>query len=178
MKLVIVHGGQTGVERGAHWGAVDADLAIQGYKPRNERDELGSIPEHVGSRLWRCIVGERDGGLPARTGANVALAHAILFVVQNVDHPGATRDAKLAFELAFEADLPRFGVDPNGSHRDLIAWVQRLKHEHAEPELRLMVVGPTASEWSNGEALARSFVSVLGDHGAYYFLPAGGGLRS
>ena len=46
--ITITHGGQTGVDRGAHEAAIDNGWRVAGYMPRDQRDET------FGDR-WRCL---------------------------------------------------------------------------------------------------------------------------
>ncbi|HSX21410.1 MAG TPA: putative molybdenum carrier protein, partial [Gaiellaceae bacterium] len=65
--ITIVHGGQTGVDRGAHEAAIDNGWRVAGYMPRDGRDELGPIPPDVA----RFLVAHEKAGYGARTEANV-----------------------------------------------------------------------------------------------------------
>lgn len=161
MTLVICHGGQTGVDRGAHLGAIDGALLIAGYMPRNERDERGMIPDDIRSVLWRCTVGERDGGYPARTHANIELAHAVLLIVQDVNNPAATPGSRLTYDLMQKRERPWMIADPDTYAKDVQKWMTGLREDHGSGELRLLVAGPRASRWANGEATARTLVASL-----------------
>ena len=81
--LVIVHSGQTGVERGAHRAAVSAGLAIAGFMPLDKRDELGPIPNDVVQLLTSCF----DRGPRPAVRANIALASGVLLVVPEASTP-------------------------------------------------------------------------------------------
>lgn len=175
MTLVICHGGQTGVERGAHAGALDTGLLIAGYMPRNQHDEAGWIPKEISDRLWRCIVGERDGGLPARMGANIELCHAVLFIVQDSERVEIDPDTELAFELAGKSKRPWMAATPDTLVKEIQRWMTGLREDHGPGELRLLVTGPRASRWPNGEQVARSFVATLGGAQCAWQINAGGG---
>src|SRR5215213_5822285 len=81
--LVIIHSGQTGVERGAHRAAVTAGLSIAGFMPLDRRDELGPIPADVAEVLTPCF----DRGPRPAVRANIALASGVLLVVPNAAMP-------------------------------------------------------------------------------------------
>lgn len=156
--LVICHGSQTGVHRGAHLGARDVGLPLAGYMPRDECDELGVIPVDVAQFMWRCTVGERDHGYPARTAANVELAHALLIVVPDLDQVEAFDDAALPLSLAKRADKPCMIAGPDTLRKDVMKWIIELRNEYPR-ELRLLVEGPRRSLWDNGEAITRTLIS-------------------
>ncbi|HEX7941127.1 MAG TPA: putative molybdenum carrier protein, partial [Gemmatimonadaceae bacterium] len=82
MKLTILHGGQTGVDRGAHYGALDGGLPIAGWMPRGKHDERGPIPDDVARHLLPCTIGTLTDGYRARTGANVEWATHVCLIVQ------------------------------------------------------------------------------------------------
>lgn len=180
-SIVILHGGQTGVDRGAHWGALDTGLPIAGWMPKAECDETGPIPEHVKLYLTRCTVGARDSGYAARTGANVERSNAVLLVVQDHRRIGATRGTALTHSIANDDRFgrPWLAIDPDTPIATVTTWVkQRLQElsDQGEFELRLLVAGPRASSWAAGERVARTFVAAIGGHDVRCFVPAGGGL--
>jgi hypothetical protein len=75
--ITIVHGSQTGVDRGGHEAALDSDWRIAGYMPRDGRDELGRIPQAVA----QFFALHDKPGFAARTEANVRTVAAALIVV-------------------------------------------------------------------------------------------------
>jgi len=176
VKLVIVHGGQTGVDRGAFWGALDGGLDQTGWMPKNQRDEKGPIPDHVARFLTRCTVGSRDGGYPARTAANVELANAVLLVVADHANIKATRGTALTHSYANDDRYgrPWLAVDSGTPMKTLRDWLAARYDEHDGHVFKLMVAGPRASSWSSGEALARQLVACLGS-ASWCYVPAGGG---
>lgn len=148
--ITILHGGQTGVDRGAHEAALGAsDWSIAGYMPRDGRDELGKIPEAVARHLQPCP----RSGYGARTEMNVAIAEALLIVVRDEDDPRATPGTAKTIDLARDRKLPRKIVDPSASDYDVACWIRALTHRQlgldggAQP-LRLMIAGPRESKWT------------------------------
>ena len=81
--LVIIHSGQTGVERGAHRAAVSHGLAIAGFMPLDKRDELGPIPADVADMLTPCF----DRGPRQAVRANITLASGVLLLVPEAAQP-------------------------------------------------------------------------------------------
>ena len=164
MKLVILTGGQTGVDRGAHLGAIDGGLPIAGWMPRAKHDELGPIPDDVAKYLLPCTIGSRDGGHPARTSANVEWATHVCLVVQDCRKIASTRGTALTWSLAKDERFgrPWIGVDPDIPTAQLHAWVKQQMGALAdagELEMRLLVAGPRASSWSAPVVLIRGLAS-------------------
>lgn len=165
MGIVLLHGGQTGVDRGAHVGATDNGWAIKGYMPKNGRDELGPIPNDVARHLDRCV----DASLPARTRANVMLSQAVLFVVPDKDNPQATPGTALTMRLAVELSRPREVIDPRDpeAHVRIALWLRNLglRQNGAAVglvrDLRLVVAGPRATRWNSGEVETAGFLRRL-----------------
>jgi len=77
--VIILTGGQTGVDRGAWRAARDLGIDRGGYMPSDSRDEDGPVPLEIARELKRC----RRPGYPARTGMNVSRATGVLVVVAN-----------------------------------------------------------------------------------------------
>lgn len=166
MNLTIISGGQTGVDRGAFWGARDIGLPRKGYMPRDERDEQGPIPQDIASELWRCTI----DGYKARTGANVQVAHAVLLVVQNAQKPDATAGTRLTIACAKRRMLPILAVDADvfvKSRQLVYEWLVDMTEvydddpEAPEPETWLLVAGPRKSIWAGGEDIARAWVRTI-----------------
>lgn len=169
--ITIIHGGQTGVDHGAHDAALNNGWNIGGYMPRNGRDELGKIPEEISRFLLR----HHTEGLAARTEANVCTAGAVLLVVKDALSPRATPGSAKTLDLAIRRHLPRMIVDP-ATHPGLIArwiWENLLRpgtlalplEERPDALPRLLVAGPRESKWPGARAetaaLLRSVARTL-----------------
>lgn len=160
--LVIVHGGQTGVDRGAHYGARAAHLSITGYMPQDARDEEGLIPQSVAAWLMRCP----ESGLPARTEQNVRISHALLLVVEDCERGPRSPGSRLTLGKAKYRELPWKVADPTTDPAVVHAWVADVIHarrHRGHMMTRVMVAGPRASKWRDGEATARAIVAALAD---------------
>src|SRR5690349_17304665 len=105
-QLIVVAGGQTGVDRGAHRAALEVGFDVTGYMPSDGKDELGPIPGNVASHLRRCA----KRGYAARTEANLLIADALLVVVEDRIDPYRTPGTKLTLQIARELKLPRLVV--------------------------------------------------------------------
>jgi putative molybdenum carrier protein len=153
--LVIVHSGQTGVERGAHRGALAAALPIAGFMPIDCRDELGPVPEDVAAHLTPCF----ERGPRAAVRANVALASGVLLVVpdrQHVDKFTAMRAIMTAVRAARASSLI---CDPTSDVEQAAAWVRGLAETSGS--VRVLVTGPRGTRWHDGEAVARRLVTAI-----------------
>ena len=155
MTITIIHGGQSGVDRGAHEAAIDNGWSIAGFMPRDRRDELGPIPEAVA----RFLVPHDKAIYAARTTSNVRSASAALIIVHNVDAPRSTPGTAMTIDLATQQRLPRRIIDPATDVAQIARWIWNdllmrrplmlpldgLKLDPAP--LRLLVAGPRESKW-------------------------------
>lgn len=153
--ITLLHGGQTGVDRGAHEAAIDNGWPIAGYMPRDKRDELGPIPEAVA----RFLVPHEKTNYAARTAANVRTATAVLLVVKDAADPGATPGTAKTIDLSAQRHLLRMIVDPSTDAAQIASWIwtdllmlrtltlplDGLKLDPAPT--RLLVAGPRESKW-------------------------------
>jgi len=162
MNIVIITGGQTGVDRGAHIGAIENGWTVRGYMPKNRCDEAGPIPEPFARHLERCL----EPGLPARTRVNVEVSQAVLLCVPDKDDPQATPGTALTMRLAAELNRPRKVVDPRDptATDEVTTWLRMLSKMNGialARELRLMVAGPRASRWWSGQAETAGLIRRL-----------------
>ncbi len=155
--ITIVHGGQTGVDRGGHEAAIDNGWSIAGFMPRDGRDELGKIPEAVA----RFLTPHDKTSYAARTEANVAMANALLIVVHDEDDPRATPGTAQTIDLAAKRNLRRMIVDPSADPTRIARWIwsdllmmtgRTLSLFETASALkpvstRLLVAGPRESKW-------------------------------
>ena len=153
--LVIIHSGETGVERGAHHGARAAGFSVAGYMPADRRDELGKIPEGVHEHLTLWDERSRREALIA----NIDMARAVILLV-----PDAAKAARfpatrwLLTELR-SAKRSFMVVDPSTDLDEVASWVWGFaKPPH---QLRLLVTGPRSTRWQQGEALGRRLIAAL-----------------
>jgi hypothetical protein len=148
--LLIISGGQTGVDRGALDAALAAGTPCAGYCPAGRLAEDGPIPERyplaetAGSdyreRTFR-NVSASDGTLilcPGRPGGGTALTQTACTVL---DRPCLVVDANV--------------TDVRGAVELAAGFVS------SGPVRRLNVAGPRASEWRDGYRFAFRVVSGL-----------------
>ena len=100
--LVILHSGQTGVERGAHRGASVAGLSVAGFMPLDRRDELGLVPTDVADHLTPHF----DRGPRPAVRANVAIASGVLLVVPDAMRAEMLNARALVFPSEWYEGMP------------------------------------------------------------------------
>lgn len=153
--ITIVHGGQTGVDRGAHEAAIANNWRVTGYMPRDCRDELGQIPPDVA----KFLTPHEKAHYAARTEANVRTANAALIVVQDEAAPRMTPGTIKTIDLVAAWRLRRMIVDPSHDSAQIADWIWNLLRVD-QPSLplggetgaetaaaRLLVAGPRESKW-------------------------------
>ena len=154
--LVIIHSGQTGVERGAHRAAISAGLSVAGFMPLDKRDELGAIPADIAQMLTPCF----DRGPRPAVRANIALATGVLLVVPEAAAPEKFTAMSAVLQGIRSARAPSYVCDPNTSLDDVIRWAAQLPETSGST--RIMVTGPRGTRWTEGEAVARRLVAAIG----------------
>jgi hypothetical protein len=167
MTLTIIHGGQRGVDQGAHEAAIDNGWTVTGYMPRDGRDELGQIPPDVA----RFLVPHTKPGYGARTEANVQMSTAALIVVQDANDSQVTPGTAKTIKLAIERRLPRMIVDPSVDPALVARWIWNMTprtlslpfedHQRHDP-LRLLVAGPRESKWPGAQAKTAGLLRQVG----------------
>ncbi|MBA3542000.1 MAG: hypothetical protein H0T79_20460 [Deltaproteobacteria bacterium] len=154
--LIVIHSGQTGVERGAHRAAVAAGIQLAGFSPLDGRDELGPLPEAVSQYLTPCF--ERGSRPPVR--ANVALASGLLVVVPDARIADKFTGIGVTLKIARELAVPYRIADPSTNSDELVAWARSLPETSGS--VRLMVTGPRETRWADGEKVAWQIVAAIG----------------
>jgi Circularly permutated YpsA SLOG family len=155
--LTIVHSGQTGVERGAHRAALTMGLPITGYMPAGARDELGPLPPTVQAHLRM----HPERGPRRALFAKFAMASAVLIVV-----PEASISMRfIAMAEIIKAARSTSGrlmiCDPATDAERVVTWTRTLAAEQSDP-IKLMVHGPRATRWQDGERVAWQIVGAIG----------------
>jgi hypothetical protein len=178
MTITIVHGGQTGVDRGAHEAAIANGWRVAGYMPSDRRDELGPIPQDVA----RFLVPHDKASYAARTEANVASVNAALIIVHDADDPRTTPGTAKTIELADQRRLPRRIIDPATDAMQIARWIWSgllmprplmlpIDGFTLDPApARLLVAGPRESKWRGARAetgallgrIARAIAEICG----------------
>jgi hypothetical protein len=150
VRIRILSGGQTGVDRGALEGALARGLPCGGWCPEGRRAEDGVIPERYP------VEALKGAGYRERTERNVLDSDGTLILYFGV-LSGGTAETRAFCErhgrpvLALDAD----GLSPEQAARRARAFV--LRHGIAT----LNVAGPRASQAESGAAFARATVLAL-----------------
>jgi hypothetical protein len=154
--VVIYHSGQTGVERGAHRGAVAARLGIAGYMPLDKRDELGPVPPDIAGYLTPYV----DRGPRPAVRANVTLVSGVLLVVPDAARAEKFTAMAAVLQAVRSARASLMTCDPTTNLDDVVWWAKQLPETSGST--RVLVTGPRATRWPEGEALSRRLVSAIG----------------
>jgi hypothetical protein len=154
--FVIVHSGQTGVERGAHDGAVSAGFKVMGFMASNRRDELGLVPPRIAAHLAPSV----EAGPRSAVKANLAIADAVMLVVPDADVAEQFPAIDWIVKGARSLRLPMLICDAHTNIQRILGWSSIVRGDRAD--LRLLVTGPRATRWPVGEGVARRLVRSLG----------------
>lgn len=162
--ITVIHGGQTGVDRGAHEAAMASGWHVDGYMPANARDEQGRIPEDVAQHLRP----HASTSYAARTAANVRASAALLAVARDASDALATPGTAQTIALAEGRQLLRLIVDPSWDVAIVARWIQHdllapcaqlsLDGPQALRSLRLMIAGPRESRWPGARVATADFL--------------------
>lgn len=176
--MIVIHGGQTGVDRGAHEFAIACGLGVHGFMPSNRQDEEGLIPRDVAAHL---MAAPHQGGLARRTTWNIGYAHALIVMVPDKQAPYATPGTKLTLELARSKNLERAVVDPGDSPalvgRQVRQWDLEisgnaaLDAETRRTGMRLMIAGPRETRWLGARAITAAWLIEMYRHVSSMFPP-------
>jgi hypothetical protein len=153
--LVIVHSGQTGVERGAHEGAHSSGLSVAGFMNRNRRDELGPIPDEIAVKL----TAHHSAGSRAALCANLLTASGLLVVAPDARRPQGIPALVWIVKAARRMNLPLLVCDARTPLDDIASWTRTLQADNGTQ--RLVVTGPRWSRWTDGDSVARRLVKAL-----------------
>lgn len=177
--ITVVHGGQTGVDRGAHEAALSCGWKLAGFMPIDRRDERGAIPDDVA----RFLIAHDKPGYGARTEANVRSANAALIIVRDAAEAHTTPGTAMTIELVIDRRLPRRVIDPSYDAAAIASWLWNDLLAPPAPMLpllgfsnppapnRLLVAGPRESKWLGARAqtaallgrIAACLVEISGD---------------
>jgi hypothetical protein len=153
--LILLHSGQTGVERGAQRAAVATGLPVAGFCTPNHRDELGVLSPEVRSSLTPCF----ETGPRVAVDANIQIASAVVVAVPDRARVAMATGMTAVMRAARIRDVPLIVVDPRSDRDALYAWIA------ARPpscgSVRLYVTGPRLTRWADGERFAWQLIAGL-----------------
>jgi Circularly permutated YpsA SLOG family len=158
LKLVVISGGQSGVDRAALDEAIARAIPYDGWCPLGGWAE--DLPEPPGVRVHYPLLRETPRTDPAqRTEWNVRDSDACL-IVADASGTVASRGTALAEKLAARYGKPVLVVDlgtPDAAMRAR-AWLETLLASHGGAPFRLAIGGPRESEVKGIYAKARVFL--------------------
>lgn len=130
MRLKIISGGQTGVDRGALDAAITAGVAHGGFCPRGRRAEDQVIPSAY------MLTEAPTEAYPARTEMNIRLAHGTLILVRSQTGVRATPGTRLTLSLCQSLGKPLYVADlRQGQHvAEVVAWIEKLARDLEVPD--------------------------------------------
>ena len=158
-RLVIVSGGQAGVDRGALDAAVAAGAPYGGWCPAGGIAE--DLPEAPGLLARYPSLRETASPEPdVRTRLNVRDSDATLVVAPDGPLTGGTR---LTVEVADRTGRPHLVTTGGAAQAPaVLAWLREVA-AGLDPDapLVLNVAGPRASGWAGGHEAARALVASV-----------------
>jgi Circularly permutated YpsA SLOG family len=158
--LKVISGGQTGVDRGALDAALSLGVECGGWCPTGRLAEDGTIPDRYP------VVELVDGGYSERTARNVADSKGTV-IISNGEATGGTLET---INRCIEMQKPYLPIDHGRIAIDdaierTLDFVQMLSSRAglacSHGVTILNVAGPRASQWPNGQEIARQIVGAV-----------------
>ncbi|MCF6224820.1 MAG: putative molybdenum carrier protein [Xanthomonadales bacterium] len=154
MKLEIISGGQTGVDRAALDTAIRYDLPCGGWCPPGRLAEDGPLSNHYP------LTELSSGGYPARTRRNVKDADGTLII-----HGGVVgRGTGLTINTCKQLNKPMLilKLDNCDANSDFSKQQDSIKEFLQGQQIEILnVAGPRASGWLDGYALCRKILAPV-----------------
>jgi hypothetical protein len=151
--IIVLHSGQTGVERGAQRAAAAMGIPVAGFCMPSYRDELGSLPSEVRRDLTPC----HEAGPRYAVDANLAIASAAIVVVPDAKRVTTFTGMATVLRTARARCIAYHVVDPSSSLEEVGAWIAR--QPKSSGSMRLYVTGPRQTRWADGERLGWQLVA-------------------
>ena len=153
--IVVIHSGQTGVERGAHRAAQTLGLGATGFSTLDQRDELGPLPKSIAEALTPCY----ERGSRAAVRANIQIASGLMVVIPDARTPDRFTAVRSLIGAARAQKLPYRLIDPSSDLDDIRRFVDGLAPTSGST--RVMITGPRATRWAAGERTAWQVVARM-----------------
>lgn len=153
--LVILHSGQTGVERGAHRAARAAGLTVAGFCTKEMRDELGALPSDV----LEVLTPHHERGPRQAVRANLMIASGALVVVPKVETAERVTAIASVLQVVRAQRLPLLICDRGTDSTEVARWCRSFPASSGS--LRIAVTGPRETRWAEGEGVARRIVMAM-----------------
>lgn len=145
MRIKIISGGQTGVDRGALDFALEHGLEHGGFCPQGRRAEDGVIPA-----IYE-LTSTQSTGYPQRTRMNIELADATLILTPQKRPTGGTR---MTAKMALDRGTPWLAADPTREEHivKVASWLEK-----TAPNV-LNVAGPRESKCPGVQGRTAAFL--------------------
>ncbi|MEO8552315.1 MAG: putative molybdenum carrier protein [Kofleriaceae bacterium] len=155
MSWVLLHTGQSGVERGADRAARALGLKVAGYSTFERRDEMGPLPTELAADLVPCPTRGARAALRGTMESAMAVVIAVPETATANRYAGIEALRRSCRKLA----IPHWVVDPA---TDLDAVACDVRHSRPrDASLRVLVTGPRLTRWERGEAVGWRIVMEL-----------------
>lgn len=155
MALIILHTGQSGVERGADRAARAVGIGVEGFSTYERRDELGALPPEVAKDLVPCP----QRGARSALRATLDRANVLVVAVPDAREANANTGIEALRRNARACGVPHWIVDPS-SDLDALA-LQLRKLELLTDPLHIMITGPRYTRWREGERVGWRVVAQV-----------------
>jgi hypothetical protein len=122
----------------------------------NRRDELGPLPSRISALLTPTV----SAGPRAAIKANLGIAEAVMLVVPDANAAARFPAMDWIVRGTRSLGLPMLICDGETNVQRAVTWASSVRA--ARTELRMLVTGPRATRWSDGETMARRLICGLG----------------
>jgi len=156
VALIILHTGQTGVERGADRAARAVGFPVDGFCTYERRDELGVLSVEITRDLVACT----QRGARSAWRATLETASVLVIAVPDAAHPNTYTGIEALRRSARTAGVPHWLVDPKSDLDQIAERLRKLDLDPLKP-LKVMVTGPRYTRWREGERLGWRVVAQL-----------------
>jgi CheY-like chemotaxis protein len=155
MTLIIMHSGQSGVERGADRAARTVGLPIEGFCGFEQRDEIGPLPPEIRSDLIPCS----QKGTRSAARATLERAAALIIAVPDRVEVNTYTGIEALRRTARTIGVPHWIADPNTDLDEIVTSLRG--YQHGSSLLRVMITGPRLTRWGHGERFGYRLVGHL-----------------
>src|SRR4051812_26474821 len=155
MALVILHTGQTGVERGADRAARAVGIPVEGFSTYERRDELGALPADVAKDLTPCL----QRGARSALRATLERANVLIIAVPDARDPNSNTGIEALRRAARSGGVPHWIVDPSTNYDEVAIRLRAL--ELTTDPLNVLVTGPRFTRWHEGEKVGWRVVAQI-----------------
>ena len=152
-KLIVVSGGQTGVDQAAFDAALKLGIQIQGIAPHGYACKSGTIPDRYLRYMTAC-----SGGYSQRTKRNVESSDLTVVLTMGISSPGTNLTIKLCKQLEKDHVVVRDAAN------DFVAarLIHSCLHENSmAPIVFVNFAGPGADRLVDCHKLAQARIETI-----------------